>query len=329
MISLIDYIDGRARIPVTIGGRTYKLSWPEVDNYDVFLKENHLEPSDDTFTLWDDAIKKAVDNQQELFGHKSPANAHAGSVFERLGDSLSWKQLANELEKHFGYKLVSHVKSRSDYATIFKMDVGDDKDVSHSEDLRSFLACYNYYIERVNDKDSEHIIVSIAPWKSKSANDLVYKECNGILYHAVFKKELEKIKKYGLSPRAVFKEVGWERPYRRFFIANKDEKEAIEEVKSIARLKARAVNDRMEAADKQYRVANDDIVVLRIDLSKVFDVSEPPKPKITRFHDGTKIPYASNDKRYNFYHDPSSEGYDSVYTVDTIHPKAVEVIGES
>ena len=159
MISLIDYIDGRARIPVTIGGRIYKLSWPEVDNYDVFLEENHLEPSDDTFTLWDDVIKKAVDNQQELFGHMSPANVHAGSVFERLGDSLSWEQLANELEKRFGYKLVERVKSKSKYATIFKMDIGDDKDTLYSKDLSSFVSYYNYYIERTNEEDKEHIIV--------------------------------------------------------------------------------------------------------------------------------------------------------------------------
>lgn len=319
MIPLTDYINGLEGIDVIIDSKTYKVSWPLIDDYDVFLEMNNLEPSDDTFTLWDNVIKKAVAHQPELFGHMSPANAHAGSVFERLGDSLSWEQLANELEKHFGYKLVEYINSKSKYSTIFKMDIGDNEDTLYSEGLYSFISFYNYYAERVDDSDKKHIIVTIAPWKPKSANDLVYKECNGILYHAVFKKELKKIKKYGLSPRAVFEEVGWQRPYRRFFIVNKDEKKAIEEVKSIARLKVRSLNARMRNSGKSYSVSNDDIVILRIDLSKVFDISEPPKQD-------TRFPHASNDKRYKFYHDPSAEGYDAVYTVDTIHPKSIEEI---
>lgn len=176
------------------------------------------------------------------------------SLKEKINESLIMSYDSNKLIKklntYFKIEEIYKHKSKSDIQRFsFKISPEEFEKV-YDEKLFKILDFYGYYITEINYITNENkYVISFEPIFGKKCNDLIYKECNGIVYHVTKKKFISLIRKKGLIPM----EGKLYRNFteRIFLSCGKDNEEIINNINAIIS-----------------QITNNDYVILKINLNK-------------------------------------------------------------
>lgn len=105
-------------------------------------------------------------------------------------------------------------------------------DIAYDESLYKLIDVFGYYITEYNEVKDENIqILRFEPIFGEKCNDLVYKKCNGIIYHITDDNHISQIRKKGLVP---FKNSNYRNFSNRvFFCCGKNKEEVINNLKDI------------------------------------------------------------------------------------------------
>lgn len=199
-------------------------------------------------------------------------NKFMKSIKEKINESLiisyDSNKLISKLNKYFGNIEETHKHSSKSDIQRFSLKINDKEfEKVYDEKLFKILDFYGYYITEIACVQNENkYVLSFEPIFGKKCNDLVYKECNGIVYHITKNKYIKKIRSKGLIPLEgktyrTFTE-------RIFLSVGKTDEEIIENINLLTNQISR----------------NNDYIILRIDLNKnkynvdfYFDPSEDDK----------------------------------------------------
>lgn len=259
-------------------------------DYDTFLKHNNLSATDETyrkFVNYTDTILETLP-----FDMQYTYEDYQNSLYERLNDSLDYRDLVSELQKIGFGDVIDVVNSKSSVAKNFTIEK-QYINIKDNPMFISLLSYYNYYINAIGED-----YMQFAPYKPQDATSHIYDILNGIIYHICTKQQLKRIKKYGLTPRNVISDNVY-RPYRRFYIASTSKKTIYNELKMLSHGLIRGLNRRN--SNKHYNVNESDIVFLKVDLGK-------------------------SSRKFRFFHDDSASGYDAFFTEETIPPYCITVL---
>lgn len=257
-------------------------------DYDKFLVNNQLPICDESYKKFVKLTDMTLNTLP--FGLQSTYSDYQKFIYnERLGESLDYRNLIKKLQDEFNFgEILDVVKSKSS-STSFIIKTNDIT-IKNNPQFISLLSYYSYFINTIGDG-----YIQLSPYKPTEASDIIYNDCNGMIYHICTIDQLQKIKKYGIVPRNVSTEYIY-RPYRRFYIADANKKDIKTELKILYNSLTHGYNRRNSR--NKYKVNKDDIVVLIIDLSK-------------------------SSRKYKFYYDDSASGYHAYFTEETIPPYCV------
>ena len=194
-------------------------------DFDEFVKENKIEnPDMDTYKKF----LEVFDYDKYKYDNEFSYNKYQESlyIFERLGKSWSAKKLADEIKNIYPVSKIDFLNNKE--STQFSLYMDNPDDFLKNEKVMILLRLYNYYIRKISDDK-----VTFEPYKPEDVTDMIYNDCGGIIYHVTTEEKWKKIKDTELVPK--YKHVYGEfRDARIFFIANKDEKESLRQLRSIS-----------------------------------------------------------------------------------------------
>lgn len=205
-------------------------------------------------------------------------------INETIGESWNYTRLIDKIKDKFDIYDLRTDKYWIEHNNVTAFSFYCDKDIRNDNELMHTLDLFNYYIMKVEENNGEWFF-KIDPRKPKEVTNKIYNENCGILYHICTNEQYQKVKIKGLNPRNIKTDNEY-RPYRRYFVSNKNTDECY---KSLLMLKS--------FMQKEY----DNVVVIKIDLNKF-------KHKL------------------KFYPDTTGQGFSAYFTLDYIPAKCITEI---
>jgi len=205
-------------------------------------------------------------------------------INETIGESWNYTRLIDKIKDKFDIYDLRTDKYWIEHNNVTAFSFYCDKDIRNDNELMHTLDLFNYYIMKAEENNGEWFF-KIDPRKPKEVTNKIYNENCGILYHICTNEQYQKAKIKGLNPRNI-KTANEYRPYRRYFVSNKNTDECY---KSLLMLKS--------FMQKEY----DNVVVIKIDLNKF-------KHKL------------------KFYPDTTGQGFSAYFTLDYIPAKCITEI---
>lgn len=190
-------------------------------------------------------------------------------IDESLTKSYDSNILINKLKNKYKEKINNiHIQKSKSNVQSFSIQFDEQYmyDIVYDESLYKLLDLFGYYVTEYKEiKTENNQILRFEPIFGQKCNDLVYKECNGVIYHITDDRFIDKIRKKGLIP---FRNSNYRNfSDRVFFSCGKNKKEIIDNLKNVI---------------KQLEKIN--YYILKIDLNKYkynvdfyFDPSEDDK----------------------------------------------------
>lgn len=171
---------------------------------------------------WEQATKVShlLKEAKEFYGGDIPEDIineiNSGKFPDYIWENLQshdYRKLKNQLTKYFGKDIEEYINQKdADEKDIFGIKVKDVKLIDNQK-FQSILQFFNYFVREVRDD-----LYIIEPIYSTKMNDLVYNECNSIVYHFTDSKSAESILKKGLRIRGRNFE-NWKYPERVYVYA--------------------------------------------------------------------------------------------------------------
>lgn len=205
-------------------------------------------------------------------------------INETIGESWNYTRLIDKIKDKFDIYDLRTDKYWIEHNNVTAFSFYCDKDIRNDNELMHTLDLFNYYIMKAEENNGEWFF-KIDPRKPKEVTNKIYNENCGILYHICTNEQYQKAKIKGLNPRNIKTDNEY-RPYRRYFVSNKNTDECY---KSLLMLKS--------FMQKEY----DNVVVIKIDLNKF-------KHKL------------------KFYPDTTGQGFSAYFTLDYIPAKCITEI---
>lgn len=205
-------------------------------------------------------------------------------INETIGESWNYTRLIDKIKDKFDIYDLRTDKYWIEHNNVTAFSFYCDKDIRNDNELMHTLDLFNYYIMKAEENNGEWFF-KIDPRKPKEVTNKIYNENCGILYHICTNEQYQKAKIKGLNPRNIKTDNEY-RPYRRYFVSNKNTDECY---KSLLMLKS--------FIQKEY----DNVVVIKIDLNKF-------KHKL------------------KFYPDTTGQGFSAYFTLDYIPAKCITEI---
>lgn len=139
-------------------------------------------------------------------------------------------------------------------------------DIVYDESLYKLLDLFGYYVTEYKEiKTENNQILRFEPIFGQKCNDLVYKECNGVIYHITDDRFIDKIRKKGLIP---FRNSNYRNfSDRVFFSCGKNKKEIIDNLKNVIK----------QLEKINYHILKIDLNKYKYNVDFYFDPSEDDK----------------------------------------------------
>lgn len=156
-------------------------------------------------------------------------------IDESLTKSYDSNILIKKLKNKYKEK-INNIHIQKSKSNVQSFSIRFDKqymyDIVYDESLYKLLDLFGYYVTEYKEiKTENNQILRFEPIFGQKCNDLVYKECNGVIYHITDDRFIDKIRKKGLIP---FRNSNYRNfSDRVFFSCGKNKKEIIDNLKNI------------------------------------------------------------------------------------------------
>ena len=218
-------------------------------------------------------------------------------LYESLLKSYDPKKLANELNRKFKKHIERiDIISFDRLTKNIRIKFNTEFDNTNKEYI-SLLNLYNYY----EAKNTDNIIITLAPRISEDMSNKVYEDSKGIVYHICPSYVVNKILKYGLRPKGgknskIYKNRVWhpKSVYVMFGSVDNNIKEYF---------KTEINNDKITTEYDDNILNSDEVTILKIDLNKY-------------------------NRKLKFYKDTLG-GKQFIYTKEYIPPQCISIYKES
>lgn len=156
-------------------------------------------------------------------------------IDESLTKSYDSNILINKLKNKYKEKINNiHIQKSKSNVQSFSIQFDEQYmyDIVYDESLYKLLDLFGYYVTEYKEiKTENNQILRFEPIFGQKCNDLVYKECNGVIYHITDDRFIDKIRKKGLIP---FRNSNYRNfSDRVFFSCGKNKKEIIDNLKNV------------------------------------------------------------------------------------------------
>lgn len=156
-------------------------------------------------------------------------------IDESLTKSYDPDILIKKLKNKYKEKINNiHIQKSKSNVQSFSIQFDEQYmyDIVYDESLYKLLDLFGYYVTEYKEiKTENNQILRFEPIFGQKCNDLVYKECNGVIYHITDDRFIDKIRKKGLIP---FRNSNYRNfSDRVFFSCGKNKKEIIDNLKNI------------------------------------------------------------------------------------------------
>lgn len=154
-------------------------------------------------------------------------------INETIGESWNYTRLIDKIKDKFDIYDLRTDKYWIEHNNVTAFSFYCDKDIRNDNELMHTLDLFNYYIMKAEENNGEWFF-KMDPRKPKEVTNKIYNENCGILYHICTNEQYQKAKIKGLNPRNIKTDNEY-RPYRRYFVSNKNTDECY---KSLLMLKS-------------------------------------------------------------------------------------------
>lgn len=190
-------------------------------------------------------------------------------IDESLTKSYDSNILINKLKNKYKEKINNiHIQKSKSNVQSFSIQFDEQYmyDIVYDESLYKLLDLFGYYITKYKEiKTENNQILRFEPIFGQKCNDLVYKECNGVIYHITDDKFIDKIRKKGLMP---FRNSNYRNfSDRVFFSCGKNKKEIIDNLKNVIK----------QLEKINYHILKIDLNKYKYNVDFYFDPSEDDK----------------------------------------------------
>ena len=125
-------------------------------------------------------------------------------IDESLIKSYDSDILIKKLKNKYKEKINNiHIQKSKSNVQSFSIQFNEQYmyDIVYDESLYKLLDLFGYYVTKYKEiKTENNQILRFEPIFGQKCNDLVYKECNGVIYHITDDRFIDKIRKKGLIP---------------------------------------------------------------------------------------------------------------------------------
>lgn len=187
------------------------------------------------------------------------------SLTKSYDSNILIKKLKNKYKKKINNIHIQKSKSNVQSFSI-QFDEQYMYDIVYDESLYKLLDLFGYYVTEYKEiKTENNQILRFEPIFGQKCNDLVYKECNGVIYHITDDKFIDKIRKKGLIP---FRNSNYRNfSDRVFFSCGKNKKEIIDNLKNVIK----------QLEKINYHILKIDLNKYKYNVDFYFDPSEDDK----------------------------------------------------
>lgn len=187
------------------------------------------------------------------------------SLTKSYGSNILIKKLKNKYKEKINNIHIQKSKSNIQSFSI-QFDEQYMYDIVYDESLYKLLDLFGYYVTEYKEiKTENNQILRFEPIFGQKCNDLVYKECNGVIYHITDDRFIDKIRKKGLIP---FRNSNYRNfSDRVFFSCGKNKKEIIDNLKNIIK----------QLEKINYHILKIDLNKYKYNVDFYFDPSEDDK----------------------------------------------------
>lgn len=190
-------------------------------------------------------------------------------IDESLTKSYDSDILIKKLKNKYKEKINNiHIQKSKSNVQSFGIQFNEQYmyDIVYDESLYKLLDLFGYYVTEYKEiKTENNQILRFEPIFGQKCNDLVYKECNGVIYHITDDRFIDKIRKKGLIP---FRNSNYRNfSDRVFFSCGKNKKEIIDNLKNII--------NQLEKIN--YHILKIDLNKYKYNVDFYFDPSEDDK----------------------------------------------------
>lgn len=190
-------------------------------------------------------------------------------IDESLTKSYNSNILINKLKNKYKEKINNiHIQKSKSNVQSFSIQFDEQYmyDIVYDESLYKLLDLFGYYVTEYKEiKTENNQILRFEPIFGQKCNDLVYKECNGVIYHIMDDRFIDKIRKKGLIP---FRNSNYRNfSDRVFFSCGKNKKEIIDNLKNVIK----------QLEKINYHILKIDLNKYKYNVDFYFDPSEDDK----------------------------------------------------
>lgn len=190
-------------------------------------------------------------------------------IDESLTKSYDSNILIKKLKNKYKEKINNiHIQKSKSNIQSFSIQFDEQYmyDIVYDESLYKLLDLFGYYVTEYKEiKTENNQILRFEPIFGQKCNDLVYKECNGVIYHITDDRFIDKIRKKGLIP---FRNSNYRNfSDRVFFSCGKNKKEIIDNLKNIIK----------QLEKINYHILKIDLNKYKYNVDFYFDPSEDDK----------------------------------------------------
>ena len=190
-------------------------------------------------------------------------------IDESLTKSYDSNILIKKLKNKYKEKINNiHIQKSKSNVQSFSIQFDEQYmyDIVYDESLYKLLDLFGYYVTEYKEiKAENNQILRFEPIFGQKCNDLVYKECNGVIYHITDDKFIDKIRKKGLIP---FRNSNYRNfSDRVFFSCGKNKKEIIDNLKNVIK----------QLEKINYHILKIDLNKYKYNVDFYFDPSEDDK----------------------------------------------------
>lgn len=190
-------------------------------------------------------------------------------IDESLTKSYDSNILIKKLKNKYKEKINNiHIQKSKSNVQSFSIQFDEQYmyDIVYDESLYKLLDLFGYYVTEYKEiKTENNQILRFEPIFGQKCNDLVYKECNGVIYHITDDKFIDKIRKKGLIP---FRNSNYRNfSDRVFFSCGKNKKEIIDNLKNVIK----------QLEKINYHILKIDLNKYKYNVDFYFDPSEDDK----------------------------------------------------
>ena len=190
-------------------------------------------------------------------------------IDESLIKSYDSDILIKKLKNKYKEKINNiHIQKSKSNVQSFSIQFNEQYmyDIVYDESLYKLLDLFGYYVTKYKEiKTENNQILRFEPIFGQKCNDLVYKECNGVIYHITDDRFIDKIRKKGLIP---FRNSNYRNfSDRVFFSCGKNKKEIIDNLKNIIK----------QLEKINYHILKIDLNKYKYNVDFYFDPSEDDK----------------------------------------------------